>query len=202
MYYTEGIQIGDNSYVLSDESGNMILLNAKGTPQEVERYLKLENDYDEKMDEKSEIQSTIQSINNKELGSKLLNIKALFSLFITEVILFILGATSLELIEMIKVLSIPFVIALTTIGILKPIAYGTKKGRTKRRNEANAKLEKVLEELKQIDKEKRKLKDKIEYENYFPEEEIVPVTTIENTKANVKIRILRLDKNTIYENIN
>lgn len=200
--YTEGLQIGENSYVLSDESGDITLLSAKGTPEDVERYLKLENEYDEKTDEKSEIQSIIQSINNKEIGSKLFNIKTLFSLFITEVILFILGATSLELIQMIKVLSVPAVIALTAVGIIKPIRYGTKKRRAKKKKEAKTNLEKVLEELKQIDKERRKLKEKIEYENYFPEEEIVPVTTVENTKANVKMRILRLDKNTIYENVN
>ena len=60
--YTEGLQIGENSYVLSDESGDMILLSANGTSEDVEKYLKLENNYDEKLNEKSEIQSIIQSI--------------------------------------------------------------------------------------------------------------------------------------------
>ena len=202
MYYTEGLQIGDNSYVLSDESGNMILLSAKGTPEEVERYLKLENDYDEKMDEKSEIQSIIQSINNKEKESKKANIEIIIALFILEGLFLLCGlGGGASLAGTIQLLSFPVITMLGVTGIYKVI-YGTKKGRTKKRNEANAKLEKVLEELKQIDKEKRKLKDKIEYENYFPEEEIVPVTTVENTKANVKMRILRLDKNTIYENVN
>lgn len=201
--YTEGLQIGENSYVLSDESGNMILLSAKGTPEEVERYLKLENDYDEKLDEKSEIQSTIQNINNKEVESKKANIEIIITLFLLEGIFLLCGLSGVASpVGTMQLLGFPIITMLGVAGIFKPIMYGTKKGRAKRRKEANNKLVTVLEELKQIDKEKRKLKDKIEYENYFPEEEIIPVTTTEKTKANVKMRILRLDKNTIYENIN
>jgi len=201
--YTEGLQIGDNSYVLSDESGNIILLSSNGTLEETERYLKLENDYEEKIDEKSEIQSAIQDINNKENKSKKANIEIIVTTFFLEGIFLLCGLSgTASLTGIIQLLSLPVITMLVVAGMFKPIMYGTKKGRAKRRQEENAKLEKVLEELKEIDKEKRNLKKKIEYENHFPEEEIIPVRTLENTKLNVKTRILRLDKNTIYENIN
>lgn len=200
--YTEGLQIGDNAYVLSDESGNIILLNSNGTFEETEKYLKLENDYEEKLDEKSEIQSIIQDINIKEKESKRANTEIIITTFLLDGVFLLCGAASLPLVETIKLLSLPVITMLFIAVTIKPMRYGTKKRRTKRRQEENAKLEKVLEELKQIDKEKRSLKKKIEYVNYFPEEEKIPVTTVENKKAKVKMRILRLDKNTIYENIN
>ena len=39
--YTNGIKIGDNSYILSDEYGELTLLNGKIALEEIEEYIKL-----------------------------------------------------------------------------------------------------------------------------------------------------------------
>ena len=46
--YTEGIKIGSNSYLLSNEDGILTLLNRTGTQEELEEYIKLKNEYEAK----------------------------------------------------------------------------------------------------------------------------------------------------------
>lgn len=192
--YTEGLQVGDGSYILSDESGNLTLLNGKCKLEEAEEYIKLQNKYEEKLDEKSSLQDTLFMINNKEARAKSTKITMTLSLLLAEGILIILGTASLPLIDAITVFSIPVVLTLVRAFVIKPIKYGTKKKREKQKLEITSKLETVIGEIKQVEKKMKKYKEKIECESYFREDEIIPVTTVENKKTNVKMRVLKLDQ--------
>lgn len=103
----------------------------------------------------------------------------------------------MELLESIKLLSIPLIATLACIGT-KTLIYGTKKSRTKQKEEINTNLMNQKEKLKELEKQINKLKQNIETESLFWEDEIIPVTTEENKKANVKMRVLKLDSNGHY----
>ena len=49
--YTEGVKIGSNSYLLSDEVGTLTLLNGTCPQEEIEEYIKLKNKYEEEGNE-------------------------------------------------------------------------------------------------------------------------------------------------------
>lgn len=192
--YKEGLQMGDNSYILSDEEGELTVINGTCTSQEMQEYIKLQNKYEEKTNEKIKLHRELIKINKKEKDAKLANLVITFSLFIIEGALIVLGFASLPLIEAIKVFGIPVVAALIGVFIIKPIKYGTKKKRIQQKAESNLRLEMIYDEIKEIEKEKRKYKEKIENVSYLLEDETIPVITVENKKVNVKMRVLRIDQ--------
>ena len=84
-----------------------------------------------------------------------------------------------------------------SIGLISRIEKcGTKKKRKKQKKEISDEIFKTKDELKQLQKKIDILKNEMEYSEMgiYEEYEIIPITTVENKKANVKIRVLRLDQ--------
>jgi len=194
--YTEGIKIGDNSYILSDEDGNLTLLSGSDNQEKMEEYIKLDNQYEEKLEERNELREKISYIHELDKKSRKANIEIIITAIFLEGLFILLGALSLELPKILTIL-IGVPLGVTGIGNLGKIdAYGTNKKRTKTKNKIKNEIEKVNEELKEIKLKMDTLKEKMEYSEIdLYEDEIIPVTTVENKKANVKMRVLRLEYN-------
>ena len=90
--------------------------------------------------------------------------------------------------------SLPLIVY-TISNIVQTLVHGTKKKRAKQKEEVKIKLLSKNEKIKEIKTKMSKLKEKIETESYFWQDEIIPVKTIDNEKTNVKMRVLKLDKN-------
>ena len=73
---------------------------------------------------------------------------------------------------------------------------GTKKKRKRQKKEISEEIFKIKNELKELQKKKDTLKNEIEYSEMgiYEDFEMIPITTVENKKANVKIRVLSLDQ--------
>ena len=193
--YTEGIKVGNNSYVLSDEYGLLTILKSSNNQEQVEEYIKLKNLYEEERDEYSNLQNNKLEIDENEKFSKKFNIEVIPALFLAEgVIICALLLGKFELFAIVKLISFSTVIAVAAGVGLKILSFGTKKKRSKQREEINAKLIEQNDKLKELEKQINMLKKNVEEEAYFREDEIVPVTTVENKKANVKMRVLKLDQ--------
>lgn len=192
--YTEGFKIGDNSYILSEEP--LTILTSKASQEAIEEYINLKNTYEEEIDEYGELQDDLSKINNKDRNSKKANIEIFLSTVLIEgLFIFIIALENMELIPALQLLSFPILTSLMVGVIFKPIIYGTKKKRTKKKEALRTSLSKKNEEIRNIEKKMNKIKEKIEKETYLFEDEIIPVTTTEKTKSNIKIRVLKLDPN-------
>lgn len=192
--YTEGFKIGDNSYILSEEP--LTILTSKASQEAIEEYINLKNTYEEEIDEYGELQDDLSKINNKDRNSKKANIEIFLSTVLIEgLFIFIIALENMELIPALQLLSFPILTSLMVGVIFKPIIYGTKKKRTKKKEALRTSLSKKNEEIRNIEKRMNKIKQKIENETYLFEDEIIPVTTTEKTKSNIKIRVLKLEPN-------
>lgn len=192
--YTEGFKIGDNSYILSEEP--LTILTSNASQEAIEEYINLKNTYEEEIDEYGELQDDLSKINNKDRNSKKANIEIFLSTVLIEgLFIFIIALENMELIPALQLLSFPILTSLMVGVIFKPIIYGTKKKRTKKKEALRTSLSKKNEEIRNIEKRMNKIKEKIENETYLFEDEIIPVTTTEKTKSNIKIRVLKLDPN-------
>lgn len=190
--YTEGVKIGDNSYLLQDND-ELVLATITGTTEQMEEYLQVANNCDEKLEEKYHLQNRLSEIYNNDKKAKKINIK-------TFIITSILEGVFLTLSFMTGSFPIDLLIFTPTIcictGIIAKIAtYGTKKQRTKIENFIKSELSIIQNELKEIKTKKDTLKSQIEYQEIeLKEDKIIPVTTIENKKSNVKMRLLKLEQ--------
>lgn len=190
--YTNGIKKGDNSYIISEDDGNLKLISGSNRLEEMEEYIKLDNQYEEKKEEKNHISKELSQLYKFNKESKRRNIEILLTTIVIEGLLILLGALATQTESLV-------IFPAITIGIgvsIKISKYGTKKKRTKTRIILNSRIEKVDEELKEIRTKMNTLKEKMDYSEIdLYENEIVPVTTAENKKAHVKMRVLKLEQN-------
>lgn len=189
--YIEGIKIGNNTYILSEEDGSLKMTIGSDNKEEMEEYIKLENSYEEKLEERNYLQEKRAKLYELDKESRKANIEIAISTIFLEGIFILLGAatTAIELL---------IIIPTITIGagtLAKLLKCGTKKKRTSTKNILSNKIEVVNKELKEIKEKIDKLKEKMEYsEFYLQEDEIIRVITEENKKTNVKIRTLKLEQ--------
>lgn len=192
--YIEGIQINKKMYILSDEEGELTLLNSNLTPEETDQYIELENKFEEINDEINTMQKEINNINNKNRLSKRINRIIIMSVILTEGLFILLGALSQEPLKIFETI-IMTPLSITIVGnIYKIASCGTKKGRNKCKLKMENKISIEKENLKEIEKQKKKYQKNIEKKYCTLEEEIVSVTEVENKKPHVKMRVLRLDQ--------
>lgn len=191
--YTEGLQIGDSSYLLQDESNELVLATIEGTSQQMEEYIQMVNQYDKNREEISSLIDRLSEINSKDKNAKIVNIG---------MILMTIGIEGLFLILKFVDSSFPVEVFMSipaigcSVGIITSSAcYGTKKKR-------KCEKKKIGEEYLEKEKEQMKLKNKInilehqiEYsETKMSDDKTITVTTVENKKASVKTRVLRLNQ--------
>ena len=85
--YTEGIKVGNKSYVLSDEEGTLRILNGNGTPQEIEQYINLKNNYGVKGNEYSFLNNRLNKLREFDKNAKKANVKIFLLALLIEVFL-------------------------------------------------------------------------------------------------------------------
>lgn len=193
--YTEGIKIGLNSYLLSDENGTLTLLNGTGTPEEIEEYIKLKNEYEEKSNEYSVLNNRLSRLHECDKQSK----KANREIFLTT---FILEGIMVTLMSMANISPIDLFVLVPAISISggfigKTIIYGTKKWRTEQKEQIKKELAAKGKEIETLADKMLELYKKIDYCEMAideKEDEIIPVTTVEKKKVNVKMRVLKLEQ--------
>lgn len=193
--YVDGIKIGEKTYLLAEENGELKIATGSSNTEEMEEYLKLNNEYDEKMEEKNNLQQRLSDMNQIGRDLKRANLDALIATIIVEGMFIIcIALGNIGLAGTITLLGFPLVVCGPILAIFKSLIYGTKEKRAKRKQETSKELERVQEELKELKNKIDGLNEKIEYsEMELYEDEIVSVITEENKKANVKMRVLRLD---------
>lgn len=194
--YKEGIQLGDNSYILSDEDGELTIINGTCTSQEMEEYLQISNQYDEKLEEKFYLTDRISEINNNDKKAKITNIVMFITTIGFEGLTLTLSLMSSAFPTALFVLAPTIPIICFGAGMISNIvSFGTKKKRKQEREKLNGKNLEIKKELEEIKNKIDTIKNQIQYsETRMYEDKIIPVTTVENKKANVKMRVLRLDQ--------
>ena len=192
--YTEGLQIGENLYIFQDDYGTITLLEGTGTSNEMNEYIKLKNEYEERGENYFELYGILQEVKGYDKEAKRLRNRLCLGTILAEGIFIIVGAVNLNYLPeiLISIGTIGFTISMITPSIL----YGTKKKRIKIISEATGELEIEEKKIKKIVEKLQILNRKIEYEMIVDkkEENVVPITTVENKKANVKIRVLKLEQ--------
>lgn len=188
--YTEGLQIGEKSYILQDDN-QLKLATINGTKKEIEEYLQLNNEYEEKLEEKISLQKSLTQIYYNDKKAKKNNIEIFLTTLGIEsafIILSIISGTTPLILHFI----VPSIILGT--GILgKVLIYGTKKDRKRNKQDTSILLSKVQEELKELKIKIDSIKKQIEYnENTIKKDDELAITTVENKKVNVKMRVLKL----------
>lgn len=193
--YTEGIKIGNNTYIISEEDGSLKMALGSDNKKEMEQYIKLENSYEEKLEERNYLQEKRTNLYNLDKESRKANIEIVLTTIILESLFILLGGTNGELLTAATLLSAPIVVMTGIAIIFKPLMYGTKRKRTKMKNVINNKIELVNKELEEIKVKIDRVREKIEYSEFnLHEDEIIPVITEENKKTNVKMKVLKLEK--------
>lgn len=192
--YVEGVKIGNNSYILSDEDGTLTLLNGKCTKEETEEYIKLKNSWEEELQEYRELQSILSEKNELDKIIKRINIKVSVVTILAELLSLLITGGSLDSVSIIMLPSLPLIVYPIS-NILQTLVHGTKKKRKEQKEEVKIKLLSKNEKIKEIENKMSKLKEKIETESYFWQDEIIPVTTVEKEKKSVKMRVLKLEQN-------
>ncbi len=184
--YTEGLQIGNNSYLLQDED-NLVLAISKGTTEQMEEYLQVANDYDEGINRRNEQQQQLSKIRYLDKLSKKFEIAGIgLSIF------FIVTGIIISTVEILLIMPAAS-ISITSMYKLK--ICSTKKERKQKKASITKKIEEIQKELEELKIKRDILKEKIEYsETELQEDGIIPITTVDNKKANVKIRVLRLEQ--------
>lgn len=81
--YTEGIQIGNDSYLLQDDD-ELVLATINGTPNQMEEYVQLSNQYDKKLEEKFYLTDRLSEVHDKDVKAKKININTFITTFLTE----------------------------------------------------------------------------------------------------------------------
>ena len=193
--YTEGIKVGNNSYVLSDEDGTLKILNGNGTPEEIEQYINLKNEYEIKGNEYSVLNNRLNKLREFDKSAKKANIKIFLLTLLIESFFIMLDLLSntfrLDILVMMPTMAIASGFA------SKNVLYGTKKKRFKEKEEIKNHLISKEKEIQLLADQMLTLYKKIDCHEVLideKEDEIVPVTTVENEKVNVKMRVLKLDQ--------
>ena len=166
--YTEGIKVGNNSCVLASDDGTLRILSGDGTPEEIEKYINLKNEYEEKSNEYCALHNRLTELYEFDKSAKKADI-----------------STSLSTLS----------IGISSGIISKIVVYGTKKQRIKQKEQIKNNLITKEKEIYSLADEMFKLYQKIDCQEVVideKEDEIIPITTVENKKANVKMRILKL----------
>lgn len=193
--YIEGIKIGNNTYILSEEDGSLKMAIGSDNKEEIEQYIKLENSYEEKLEERNHLQEERNHLYELDKKSRKSNIQIVISAVILEGIFILLGGASQGLSTTISLLIEPVLIMTGLAVIFKTLMYGTKRKRTKNRNIINSEIEVVNKELKEMREKINTVKEKMEYSELdLHEDEIIPVITEGNKKTNVKMRVLKLEQ--------
>ena len=191
--YTEGIKVGNNSCVLASDDGTLRILSGDGTPEEIEKYINLKNEYEEKSNEYCALHNRLTELYEFDKSAKKADISTSLStlsiggLFITLDLLFNVFPLAL-------LITVP-VIGISSGIISKIVVYGTKKQRIKQKEQIKNNLITKEKEIYSLADEMFKLYQKIDCQEVVideKEDEIIPITTVENKKANVKMRILKL----------
>lgn len=193
--YTKGLQIGDNSYLLNDEY-ELVLATINGTLEQMEEYIQMVNEYDDKLEEKSYFTDRLSEVHERDKKARITNIAMFITTIGSEVFTLTLSLMSGAFPTALFVLTptIP-VICFGTGAISNFASYGTKKKRKKEREKLSNKISKIKEELKELENKIDTLKNQMQYsETKIYEDEIIPVTTVDNKKSNVKMRVLKLDQ--------
>ena len=155
----------------------------------------IENYSEEKLEERNYLQERRTELYELDKKSRKANIQIVISAVILEGIFILLGGASQGLSTAIRLLIEPVLIMTGIAVIFKTLMYGTKRKRTKNKNIINSKTEVVNKELKEMRKQINTVKEKIEYSELdLHQDEIIPVITEENKKANVKMRVLKLEQ--------
>jgi len=192
--YTEGVRIGNNTYILSEEDGSLKMAIGSDNKEEMEEYIKLENMYEDKLEERNNLQEKRTHLYELDKNSRKANIEIAISTVILEGIFILLGGANQGLSTAISLLSTPVLVMTGIAVIFKPLMYSTKRKRTKKKNIINNEIEDVNKELEKIKEKIDTIKEKMEYSEFdLREDEIVPVTTEENKKSNVKMRVLKIE---------
>ncbi len=186
MYYESGVKIGENTYLLYDKANTSILMNGSGSTEEIEEYIKLNNQYDQKLELRNDIQKDLAKVQKLDKLAGKWNILILIYTIIGEIFCVTLGGD----------IPIFLLMAAITIGLgswVKSAVCLSKKNRKKIKVEIAEELTEVNQELKEIKTKIDKIKEKNEYREINIQNELeVPITTEENKKSNVKMRVLKL----------
>lgn len=189
--YTEGIKIGNNTYILSEEDGSLKMAIGSDDKEEMEEYIKLENIYEDKIEERNYLREERAELYELDKKSRKANIEIAISTILLEGIFILLCAATTAIEPLIIVPAI-------TIGagtIFRLEVCGTKKKRKKKKNIINNEIEDINKELKEIKEKINTVKEKIKYSEIdLHEDEIIQVITEENKKTNVKMRVLKLEQ--------
>lgn len=194
--YKEGIKVGDKSYILSDEDGTLRILNGTGTSDEIEQYINLKNEYEIKGNEYSVLNNRLNKLREFDKKAKKENIKIFLLTLLIESFFIMLDL-------LFNTFHLDMLVILPTMTIAsgfisKNIFYGTKKERFKEKEEIKNHLISKEKEIQLLAAQMLKLYKKIDCHEMVIDEkeaEIVPVTTVENEKVNVKMRVLKLESN-------
>ena len=191
--YTKGLQLGDDSYLLQDDD-ELVLATTNGTPNQMEEYIQISNQYEEKLEEKFYLTDKLSEVHDKEIKAKKININTFIITFLMESFFIALcvvgGIFPIEMLIFVPTMCI-------STGLITRIEKcGTKKKRKRQKKEISEEIFKIKNELKELQKKKDTLKNEIEYSEMgiYEDFEMIPITTVENKKANVKIRVLSLDQ--------
>ena len=190
--YTEGLQIGDNSFLLQDED-ELILATIDGTSEQMEEYIELVNSHDKKMEEKFYLIDRLSEIYDKDKKARKHNIETFIttcfieSLFLT--LALVSGSFPIGLLIFVPIVCIG-------IGEISKLAfYSTKKNRSVQKCKIGEKILEIKKEQREIKQKIDTLKNQIYYQEMgIYEDEVIEVTTVKNKKVNVKMRVLRLDQ--------
>ena len=184
--YTEGIKIGDDTYLLLDECNNVTLINGSSNTEETEEYVNLNNECDKKIELRNNLQKNLSTIHRLDNLSKKWNIRIILGSIFIESFILLIG--SINIVSIV----IPPTLFITGTLVMKRSDCLTKKKRKKLKLDTTEELSKVNEELEEITKKLKTLEEKIENETYLEDEKIIPVSTVENKKSNIKMRVLKL----------
>ena len=83
--YIEGIKIGNNTYILSEEDGSLKMAIGSDNKEGIEQYLKLENSYEEKLEERNYLQERRTELYELDKNSRKANIQIVISAVILSV---------------------------------------------------------------------------------------------------------------------
>ena len=146
--YTEGYQIGDNSYLLQDDD-ELVLATITGTTEQMEEYVQTVNRYDEKIEEKFYLTDRISEINNNDKKARIINIGMLITAIGFEGLVLTTSLMSGTFPTALFVLAPTIPIICFSAGMISNIAFfGTKKKRKNEREKLSNKISKTKEELK------------------------------------------------------
>ena len=139
--YKDGLKIGDIFYLVSEEDGKISLLSGSTKKEDMEEYIKLDNEYFEKIENINNIQNKLINIHNLDRLSRKWNIRILLTNMLV-------GGFSLLIGHTITISIVGLIILNSGLLIMKKRDCLTKRKRTKLKQE-------LKEEVIQINEDKK-----------------------------------------------